>query len=181
MDAGVYAITNTVTEEQYIGATRDLKRRLVSHRAALRSARHPNKRLQESWSQYGEEVFSFSVLDELKDCNALFLQSRLLELEGIWMNRLKPAFNIRITLIGIRTHHTINNMTNWTDERLDRLAEAVETNTRDIAELRRTADTILQIAEIHQRDIEALGRDTIGLQREVRRLVEELRQGKDNP
>ena len=54
-------------------------------------------------------------------------------------------------------------MTNnrWTDERLDVLATSVE--------------SLVKVAEIHQKDIEALGRDVRGLQVEVSRLVEELR------
>ena len=72
-------------------------------------------------------------------------------------------------------------MTNWTDERLDRLASDVEANSRAITDLRQTAEALLRVAEIHQRDIEAIGRDTVGLQLEVRRLVEELRQGRGNP
>ena len=71
-----------------------------------------------------------------------------------------------------------NNNPQWTDDRLDRLASDVEGNTAGIGELRATAEALLQVAQIHQSDIEALGRDMQGLKLEVRRLVEELRQGR---
>lgn len=64
----------------------------------------------------------------------------------------------------------------WTNERLDRLATDVEGNTSGISELRSTAESLLQIAQIHQQDIEILSRDMQGLRLEVRRLVEELRE-----
>lgn len=74
----------------------------------------------------------------------------------------------------------------WTDERLSQLAADIEGNKIAIAELRAsTADTraaaesLLQIAQIHQTDIEAIGRDMQGLKLEVRRLVEELRQQRE--
>lgn len=72
-----------------------------------------------------------------------------------------------------------NRMTNsreyWNDERLDALTANVESNVRSISELRSTAEALVQIAEIHQRDIEANSADIRGLQLEIRRLVEELR------
>lgn len=63
----------------------------------------------------------------------------------------------------------------WNDERLDALTANVESNARAISELRSTAEALVQIAEIHQRDIEANSADIRGLQLEIRRLVEELR------
>lgn len=63
----------------------------------------------------------------------------------------------------------------WTDERLDRLAADVEGNAAAIAEIRSVAESLLQVAQIHQQDIEVLSRDMQGLKLEVKRLVEELR------
>lgn len=71
---------------------------------------------------------------------------------------------------------TNNNGNYWTDERLNQLAIDIEGNKSSITELRTTAEALLQIAQIHQQDIEVLSRDLRGLQLEVRRLVEEIRQ-----
>ena len=77
---------------------------------------------------------------------------------------------------------TNNGREHWTDERLDRLASDVEGNKEAISELRQTAETLLQIAQIHQQGLEvsqsnfeALRTDIQGLQLETRRLIEELR------
>lgn len=70
----------------------------------------------------------------------------------------------------------------WTDERLDRLADDIEANNAAIFDLRSglsdvksAAESLVQVAQIHQADIEVLSRDMQGLKLEVRRLVEELR------
>jgi hypothetical protein len=72
----------------------------------------------------------------------------------------------------------MSNLNNWTDERLDRLATDTEQNTSSISELRISVEALLQVAQIHQLDIEAMGRDTQGLKLEMRRLVEELRENR---
>ena len=57
----------------------------------------------------------------------------------------------------------------WNDERLNALSTEVQGNASAITELRMTAEALLQVATIHQGDIE-------GLRVEIRRLIEELRQ-----
>lgn len=66
----------------------------------------------------------------------------------------------------------------WDDERLDRLANAVEANriqtevnTANIADLTRGLGALIQAIEEDRKDMR-------GLQFEVRRLVEELRQNR---
>lgn len=66
----------------------------------------------------------------------------------------------------------------WDDERLDKLADAVEANriqaeinTANIADLTRGLGALIQVAEQDRNDMR-------GLQLEVRRLVEELRQSR---
>lgn len=59
--------------------------------------------------------------------------------------------------------------TEWNDERLDRLATKVETNTANIADLIAGTGALLKAVEAQHQDIR-------GLQLEVRRLVEELRE-----
>jgi len=82
----------------------------------------------------------------------------------------------------------------WTDDRLDRLATDVQGNTTAIAELRATAEALLQTVLLHQRDIEtsqrnfdvaarnfeAIQADIRGLQLENRRMLEELRGKRDD-
>ena len=58
----VYAITNTVTGYQYIGATTNVLARWSMHRTKLRAG-EANKLIQEAWDTYGEAAFSFDVLE----------------------------------------------------------------------------------------------------------------------
>ena len=67
MTSGIYAITNTVTGEQYIGASRTMEVRKVAHWADLRAGRGVNQRLQEAWDTHGAEAFVFVVLEEVED------------------------------------------------------------------------------------------------------------------
>ena len=60
--SGVYHILNLENGKLYIGATKNWKERLVKHRGSLRSGRHHNKHLQNSWNKYGEEAFEFKLI-----------------------------------------------------------------------------------------------------------------------
>lgn len=61
---GVYKITNTVNGKVYIGSTTiGFKNRWATHRNELRNRRHCNKHLQRAWNKYGENAFSFEVLE----------------------------------------------------------------------------------------------------------------------
>ena len=61
--SGVYAITNTVNEKVYIGSSVRTKSRINHHRHMLRSGTHHNPHLQSAWKHYGEQSFSFSLLE----------------------------------------------------------------------------------------------------------------------
>lgn len=55
----VYKILCKTTGMYYIGATRQLRRRLNAHEAALRRKGHENAHLQRAWDKYGEDAFEF--------------------------------------------------------------------------------------------------------------------------
>jgi group I intron endonuclease len=59
----VYQIRNRKDSKVYIGVTRNLSKRWGEHRAALRSDRHVNARLQQAWNQDGEDSFEFETLE----------------------------------------------------------------------------------------------------------------------
>lgn len=67
-----------------------------------------------------------------------------------------------------------NGRTQWTDERLDRLASAVETNKDAIAELRLTAEALLQTVIQHQENFDVLVQEIRGLRTENRRILNHL-------
>lgn len=87
MDSGIYRIIHNTTNREYIGSAINISRRWYQHKTELRHSRHTNKRLQNSWNKYGENEFSFEVI-ELCDI------SLLIEREQFYIDTLKPYYNI---------------------------------------------------------------------------------------
>lgn len=70
----------------YIGSSKNLSRRFSRHKCALRRNEHPNEHLQRAWNKYGEEMFSFAVVEY---CST----STLIDREYDWVmscNTLNP-------------------------------------------------------------------------------------------
>lgn len=89
--SGIYRITCTVTGKFYIGSAADLRRRWLHHRNDFLRHDHHNLLLQRAWNKYGEQSFTFEVIE-------LVLPPFLLEREQYWIDTLKPfspkGFNI---------------------------------------------------------------------------------------
>jgi len=64
---GVYMIENQADYMRYIGGATDVQMRIWKHRAELRHGRHRNHALQQAWDQYGEDNFTFMVIEYLND------------------------------------------------------------------------------------------------------------------
>ena len=65
--AGVYKITCLDNDRVYIGETKCIPMRWISHRSDLgRSKGKTNSLLQEDWDKYGESSFEFEVIEETK-------------------------------------------------------------------------------------------------------------------
>lgn len=69
----------------------------------------------------------------------------------------------------------------WDDNRLDRLADNVEANSRSIAELRQAIESLVAIAQAHQQSLNAhdsqfaiLVQEIRGLRAENRRILSHL-------
>ena len=88
-NSGIYAIINTITNERYIGSSRDIANRLAAHRSDLRRGKHYSSLLQTSWNAYGEEHFVFLVLEEVSDFELLEHS------EQIYIGIEQPVFNNR--------------------------------------------------------------------------------------
>lgn len=63
----IYKIINTITERVYIGKTNNPSQRKRKHFSLLRSGKHFNRYLQNSYFAHGEEVFLFEILKEISD------------------------------------------------------------------------------------------------------------------
>lgn len=86
MKSGIYIITNIVNNKSYIGSSLDYKQRIRQHKYSLRNNKHYNKHLQSSFNKYGENNFTFNLLE---------LCSNLIERETFYIytkNVLNPLF-----------------------------------------------------------------------------------------
>lgn len=80
---GIYSIFNNITGKYYIGETVNLNKRKICHFSDLRNNRHRNDHLQKSFNKYGEEAFTFTVIEENKN----FTQEELYVLEAYYVTK----------------------------------------------------------------------------------------------
>jgi group I intron endonuclease len=86
--SGIYKITCTVTGKFYIGSAVNLRVRRKNHFMTLRGNKHKNPKLQRAFNKYGEQAFTFEVLE------LVLLPEMLTAREKFWIDRLNPWFNI---------------------------------------------------------------------------------------
>lgn len=86
--AGVYMISNRVTDEIYIGSSFDMFKRWNTHLSAIRLGKHACKRMSAIYAESGYDhpfdLFQISVLEE-----TVYVIDR----EDYWMKKLKPTLN----------------------------------------------------------------------------------------
>lgn len=95
---GVYAIRNLVNGKMYIGSTANsFMKRWQCHKKRLRHGDHHSPHLQSSWDYYGEENFSFEIVEvtEPEKCR---------EREDYYINlyqTLNPKFGYNTEIVDI--------------------------------------------------------------------------------
>jgi group I intron endonuclease len=82
INSGIYKITNIGNSKIYIGCASNIITRINGHKYDLRKRKHPNNYLQNAWNKYGENLFTFEILEK---CEIINLHSR----EHYWVNELK--------------------------------------------------------------------------------------------
>lgn len=95
----IYQIKNLINNKIYIGSTiRPLYKRKYEHFSELRNNEHCNTYLQRSFNKYGEENFSFTILETLKfpkEYSKLLISEYLVCRELYLVNLFNAAYNIR--------------------------------------------------------------------------------------
>lgn len=84
--SAVYKIVNTVTNECYIGSSKDVMNRWTSHKWLSTWKQHPNSKLYQAFQKYGLDKFDFQIL-----CPVIPEYLKQVEQELIEM--LHPAYN----------------------------------------------------------------------------------------
>lgn len=88
--SAIYKIFCTESGKSYIGSAVCFKSRWATHRHLLRSNKHGNRHLQNSWVKYGENSFVFSVIE---NCPS----QELIDREQYWIDMYKaydPMFGM---------------------------------------------------------------------------------------
>jgi group I intron endonuclease len=113
MSIGIYCIENTINNKKCIGKSVKIGKRLYKHKSYLKSGIHPNNHLQSSWNKYGEENFTFFIIEE---CSREDLSEKeiyyisLFDTKNIGYNKTDGGEGV----LGIK----------FTDERLKKMSEA---------------------------------------------------------
>lgn len=84
--SGIYKIENMINHKIYVGQSQDIHKRFMRHKNDLNSNRSFNSHLQRSWNKYGENNFSFEILEV---CNIDDLDCR----EMFWIEKLDAYRN----------------------------------------------------------------------------------------
>lgn len=64
---GIYAIENLINGKVYIGQSVDIKKRFREHKYHFKTNNHCNNYLQNAWNKYGEENFSFEIIEQCSE------------------------------------------------------------------------------------------------------------------
>lgn len=96
MKSGVYKISCASNNKFYIGSSKDLYKRWQSHLYNLRGNKHINAHLQRSFNKYGEESFTFEIL-EICDVDCILLREQFYIDD---LNACKLGFNIAKKSLG---------------------------------------------------------------------------------
>ena len=102
MNAGIYAIENTINNKVYIGSSADTQRRIWEHRHQLNEGKHRNAHLQYSWNKYGKDAFVFFLIEHCKKEELIEREQNAMDIFGVVENgyniRIKAESNLGLTM-----------------------------------------------------------------------------------
>lgn len=84
--SGIYMIFNHQSFKYYIGSSCNIFKRITTHINELSKNKHHSRVLQRAWNKYGNNSFSFSILELCKFDKTLIIEQKYLDL-------LNPAYN----------------------------------------------------------------------------------------
>lgn len=84
--SAVYKVVNEVTNDFYIGSSKDVKQRWTAHKAPSVWKRHPKSSLYHDMQKYGLDKFRFQIL-------APVMPEYLTQVEQEFIDMLHPTYN----------------------------------------------------------------------------------------
>lgn len=89
---GIFVIKNNKTGKVFLGSSLNLAHVFNRNKFVLNLGSHKNKHLQKDWSAFGEETFSFEILETLKISEEpnYDYDEDLKILELIWIEKYRP-------------------------------------------------------------------------------------------
>lgn len=85
---GIYKIYNVECGKSYIGSAKNIKKRWLEHKNALKYGIHHSIKLQRAWDKYGEKAFSFEILEIVES------DADLISTEQKWIDVYRCASEI---------------------------------------------------------------------------------------
>ncbi|MDN6625851.1 MAG: GIY-YIG nuclease family protein [Pisciglobus halotolerans] len=85
-NCGIYQIVNKVNGKIYVGQSKHVRHRKISHLNQLRKGTHYNRHMQRSFDSYGESNFVFEVIEF---CGSGVLNER----ERYWINKKETEYS----------------------------------------------------------------------------------------
>jgi len=134
--AGIYRIINANNGKGYVGSTRDLNHRLISHGSLLMSGKHGNKHLQNSFNKHGGAgMFAFLIEEECDPSELLIAENRYIrQYQAMDGNR---GYNMQM---GIRDDSSAR----WSQEVLNKISVSNKENFKKNPERGKVASARLQ-------------------------------------
>lgn len=83
---GIYKIENKTNDKKYIGSSKDIYSRWVSHIRSLKNGEHHSYRLQREWDEFGQDNFVFSIIEECEIENRLVREQYYIDLYKSYNN-----------------------------------------------------------------------------------------------
>lgn len=93
MGCGIYKISTTTNDKFYIGSALDIDNRIEKHFELLRKDKHYNWKLQQSFNEFGEDIFNISTIElvNISNLNKKETKKHLLLVEQQYLNTLLNA------------------------------------------------------------------------------------------
>lgn len=92
---GVFQITNSINGKRFIGSGTNVPAKINKFKFELKYLSCKIKELQKDYDKFGENSFSFEVIDRLepKEGETINYKEELETLEQMWIEKVKPEYN----------------------------------------------------------------------------------------